>query len=289
VVATIDTMVEGRDFHLDWPGFTFGVLGRRLMSVNLSDLAAMGAEPGHALLSLALPPRLDAVHLRSLYRGLADRARSAGCAIAGGDLSATGGPMVLTLALFGRLPRGRRPLRRRGAHAGWTVAVTGVLGRAAAGLRLLLDGRGPRTAAERRWVSALYDPPVRLEAARILQAAGARVAGDVSDGLYRELQRIAEPARLGVEVEAERLPLDADLRRRGRRAWTTDLYESEDYELVCAAPARVITAAGDRMWSELRLKLTPIGRLTASRGMRVRGPKGTVSIPRARAGYDHFS
>ena len=281
-------MVEGRDFRLDWPGFGFRTLGRRLMSVNLSDLAAMGAEPSHALVSLALTPRLRAGDLRQLYRGLADRARPAGCTIAGGDVSATSGPLVLTVALFGRVGRGHRPLTRRGARAGWTVAVTGVLGRAAAGLQLLLDGRRPRTAAERRWVKALFDPRARLEAARVLQAAGVRVAGDVSDGVYRELQRIAEPAGLGALVEAGRLPLDAELRRRGERAWTEGLYQSEDYELVCAAPARVIAKAQSRMRTELGLRLTPIGRLTAARGIRVRGPQRTISIPRARAGYDHF-
>jgi len=288
LVATVDTMVEGRDFRLDWPGFGFRLLGRRLMSVNLSDLAAMGADPSHALVSLALTPRLDRDDLRALYRGIADRARSARCTVAGGDVSATSGPLVLTVALFGHLPDGRRPLTRRGARAGWTVAVTGVLGRAAAGLRLLLEGRRPRTAAERRWVRALFDPQPRLLAARQLQAAGVRVAGDISDGIYRELQRIAEPAGLGVLVDADRLPLDADLRREGKRAWTQGLIESEDYELVCAAPARVIATAQRRLWSGSRLSLTPIGSLTAAPGIRVRSQGATVSIPQSRAGYDHF-
>jgi thiamine-monophosphate kinase len=281
-------MVEGVDFRLDWPGVTFRTIGRRLMSINLSDLAAMGAEPRHALISLCLPGRLAVADVTELYRGIAERARQYGCSIAGGDLSGTEGPLMLTAALYGTIAPGRRPLRRAGARAGWALAVTGRLGLASAGLGLLLDGKRPRNAAERRWVKALYDPQPRVEAARILQAMGLRVAGDISDGLYREIERIGQPAGLGATIEADQLPLDPDVRRSRERAWAGGLMESEDYELVCAAPRKLLEAAATRLRDRLELNFSIVGTMTRERGIRVRVDGRLVSIPSIGAGYDHF-
>ena len=287
-MATIDPMGEGIDFLLDWPGLTFRMVGRRLMSVNLSDLAAMGAAPRHALISLALPGRLEVADVTELYRGIAERARQYGCTVAGGDLSGTDGPLVLTATLYGTIAAGSRPLRRAGARAGWALAVTGRLGLASAGLALLLEGKRPRTRAQRRWVRALYDPQPRVEAAKILQVMGVRVAGDISDGLYREIERIAQPAGLGATVEADRMPLDPDLRRLREHAWAGGLMESEDYELVCAAPRKLLEAARRRLRERLKLNLSIIGSLTREAGIRVGVDGRLVSIPSLGAGYDHF-
>ena len=281
-------MVEGIDFRLEWPGLTFRAIGRRLMTINLSDLAAMGAQPRHALISLALPGRLAIADVTDLYRGIAERAQQYGCTVAGGDLSGTDGPLVLTAALYGTIAPGSRPLRRTGARAGWALAVTGRLGLASAGLALLLEGKRPRTTAERRFVKALYDPQPRVEAAKILQVMGVRVAGDISDGLYREIERIAQPAGLGATVEADRMPLDPDLRRLREHAWAGGLMESEDYELVCAAPRKLLEAARRRLRERLKLNLSIIGSLTREAGIRVGVDGRLVSIPSLGAGYDHF-
>jgi len=99
VVATTDTMVEEIDFRSGWPGFDFRLLGRRLMSINLSDLAAMGAQPRHALISLALQRITKAVDAARLYRGIAEQAHRFGATVAGGDLSVTDGPMTMTATL----------------------------------------------------------------------------------------------------------------------------------------------------------------------------------------------
>ena len=281
-------MVEGVDFRLGWPGLSLRMVGRRLMSINLSDLAAMGAEPRHALISLGLPGRMALADVTDLYRGLAERARQYGCTIAGGDLTGTDGPLVLTAALYGRIAPGRRPLRRAGARAGWALAVTGRLGLAAAGLGLLLEGKRPRTTAERRWVKALYDPQPRVEAAKILQAMGVRVAGDISDGLYREIERIAQLAGLGATVEADQMPLDPDVARSREHAWAGGLMESEDYELVCAGPRKLLEAATRRLRTRLNLNFSIIGSLTRQIGIRVRLDGRVVSIPSRGEGYDHF-
>ena len=107
VVATTDTMVEEIDFRLEWPGFDFRLLGRRLMAINLSDLAAMGAEPRHALVSLSLRGTLPVADVGRLYRGIAEQAHRYRCTVAGGDLSGTLGPLTLTATLVGRLGSAR--------------------------------------------------------------------------------------------------------------------------------------------------------------------------------------
>ena len=147
VAATTDTMVEEIDFRLEWPGFDFRKLGRRLLAINLSDLAGMGAEPRYALVSISLPGTLAVADVRRLYRGIAEQAHRFGCQIAGGDLSGTPGPLTLTATLVGRLDSRRAMLRRDGARPGWQIAVTGRLGGAAAGLRLLESRVAPASAS----------------------------------------------------------------------------------------------------------------------------------------------
>lgn len=278
-------MVEDVDFRRAWRGFDFELIGRRLMAINLSDLAAMGALPRYALVSMALPPATRVTEVRQLYRGISAMARRYRCPIAGGDLSATGGPMVLTASLFGSIAKSRRPLTRTGARAGWGLAVTGRLGGAALGLTVLeARSRIPADQGEsRRWVRALFQPTPRLEAAQVLRDAGVQVAGDISDGLYREVARIALPARLGADIEAAALPLDAGIRRLDRGWWA--IRESEDFELICAAPIPVLQRAAARL-RELRLPLTIVGRLTARPGIRVidNGREHDIQP----SGYEHF-
>ncbi|HYM50722.1 MAG TPA: thiamine-phosphate kinase, partial [Candidatus Limnocylindrales bacterium] len=234
-VQTIDTMVEDVDFRPRWPEFDFRLLGRRLMAINLSDLAAMGARPRYALIAACLPRRMRLDQVRRLYRGIADQAARFGCLVAGGDLSAIDGPLVLTAALTGEVPRGRHPLTRTGARPGWSIAVTGRLGAAALGLRALEGGGRLTGAARRRCVRALLDPEPRVSAGLLLAECGIPVAGDISDGLFREVEKLAAPAGLGATIDVGALPLDASL-GRGRAAWRS-LAVSEDFELVCAAPA----------------------------------------------------
>jgi thiamine-monophosphate kinase len=286
VVGTTDTMVEGTDFRSDWPGLTLRLLGRRLMSINLSDLAAMGAQPRHALISLCLPGALSMADVTELYRGISERAQQFECTIAGGDLSATTGPLTLTAALYGVIRPGTRPMRRLGARPGWALAVTGVIGRAAAGRVWRRRGQTPRTPAERRWIMAQLDPAPRVEAGQILSESGIRVAGDISDGLYREIERLLEREGLGAMLDADRLPLDADIRRGHPDAWSSRLMESEDYELICAASPAALRSAGQRLKRRYGLTLTIIGEVTREPGIRAR-VDGRLR-PITSHGYEHF-
>jgi thiamine-monophosphate kinase len=282
VVGTVDTLVEGIDFRLDWPAFDWRKLGRRLMAINLSDLAAMGAEPRHALVSLCLRREMKSSDVERLYSGIAQQATRFGSTIAGGDLSATSGPLTLTATLIGRVPSVARLLRRAGAKAGWQVAVTGSVGGAAAGLRLLEARRTPRRGAEREWVRRQLDPEPRVEAGLALVRAGVRVAGDISDGLYRELEKLTEPGKLGATIDIDRLPLAPGL---AADDWKLALAESEDFELVCAAPAAIMKKAAIAV-NRHRTPLTVIGVVDSEPGIRLR--RGGVPISLEDLGYQHF-
>jgi thiamine-monophosphate kinase len=282
VAATTDTMVEEIDFRLEWPGFDFRRLGRRLIAINLSDLAAMGAEPRYALVSISLRGTLAVADVRRLYRGIAEEAHRFGCRIAGGDLSGTLGPLTLTAALVGRLSSARAMLRRQGVRPGWLIAVTGRLGGAAAGLRLLESGATPGSAVERGWVSAQLDPVPRVAAGRALVDAGIAVGGDISDGLHREVERLVEPGRLGATIEIDRLPLARGLKRK---QWPLAVTDSEDFELICAAPRARLEAA-QRALERIKLPLTVIGVIDSRPGIRL---KNGARIERLKdAGYEHF-
>ena len=282
VVATTDTMVEEIDFRLEWPGFDFRLLGRRLIAINLSDLAAMGAEPRHALVSLSLRGTLPVADVRRLYRGIAEQAHRYGSTVAGGDLSGTLGALTLTATLVGRLPSARAMLRRAGARPGWVIAVTGQLGAAAAGLRLLESGGKPAARDERAWVSAQLDPTPRIAAGRVLVDSGIRVGGDISDGLSREVERLVEGPRLGATIDVDRLPLARGL---GKKQWPLAVTDSEDFELICAAPLARMRIAR-RALERINVPLTVVGEINQRPGIRFRSGSQMESLKKT--GYEHF-
>ena len=282
VVATTDTMVEEIDFRLGWPGFDFRLLGRRLMAINLSDLAAMGAEPRHALVSLSLRGTLPLADVRRLYRGIAEQAHRYDCTVAGGDLSGTLGALTLTATLVGRLDSARAMLRRAGARPGWVIAVTGQLGAAAAGLRLLESGAQPASRDERAWVSAQLDPTPQIAAGRALVESGIRVGGDISDGLSREVERLVEGTRLGATIDIDRLPLARGLRKK---QWPLAVTDSEDFELICAAPRARMRIARSAL-ERFNVPLTLVGEIDQRPGIRYRSGTRVESLKKT--GYEHF-
>ena len=282
VVATTDTMVEEIDFRLEWPGFDFRKLGRRLMAINLSDLAAMGAEPRHALVSLSLRGTLPVADVGRLYRGIAEQAHRYRCTVAGGDLSGTLGPLTLTATLVGRLGSARAMLRRAGARPGWVIAVTGRLGAAAAGLRLLESGARPASRDEQAWVAAQLDPTPRIAAGRALVESGIRVGGDISDGLSREVERLVEDTRLGAIIDVERLPLARGLHSK---QWLLAVTDSEDFELICAAPRARVRIA-QRALERIKVPLTVVGTIDERSGIRFRNGPRMERLNKA--GYEHF-
>lgn len=219
-VLTLDVLVEGVHFRLDWTSFRD--LGYKAAAVNLSDLAAMGAEPEALLVGLALSPATEVDDVVRLYEGLAEP----GVPIAGGDTTAAP-TLVLSVAAVGR---SERVPGRAGARPGDRLVVTGPLGGAAAGLHALREGRE----GFEELVELHRRPPLRLEEGRRL-ARVAHAMVDLSDGIAGDAARIAERSGCRIVLEAERIPRAPRSDEVGDLPfWTM----GEDYELLAAvAPA----------------------------------------------------
>ena len=237
-VGTTDMLVEGIHFRLDWASPED--VGWKALAVNLSDLAAMGAAPGRALVSIGVDPgRRELVP--GIARGLQAIAAQTGTAVVGGDTVRSPGPLVVNVALVG-VAEPEHLLRRNAARPGDALAVTGRLGGAAAALAALLEGRPLDDDNARSLRDALHRPMPRLAAGRALADAGVRCAIDISDGLASEAAHIAEASMVSVVVDLAAVPLaDAAVRTVGRdRARLLAATGGEDYELLFAVdPARL--------------------------------------------------
>lgn len=219
VVLTIDSMVRGRDWRDDWSAPQ--EVGHKLVAQNLADIAAMGAVPTGLLVALAADPATEVAWVLGLAEGIAQAAREAGAPVLGGDLSSAGeGSVSAAITAVGDL-RGRPAVRRDGAGPGDVVAVRGSLGRSGGGLHLLLAGRG-RTHLDAP-LGDVDDPVARSSevlcrvhrrtegvpwrAGPEAASAGATAMIDLSDGLVRDLDRVARAS--GVRIELDRAALDA--------------------------------------------------------------------------------
>jgi len=285
LVATADALVSGVHFLPEDPP---DLVARKLLRVNLSDLAAMGAEPVAYLLTAVLDDGVDADWLEAFAAGLAADQAEFGIALAGGDVVRTPGPLVLTVTALGQVETGRE-LRRGGARTGDVVLVSGTIGDGSLGLALL---RGEIAAPDEAVAAHLIEryrlPQPRLALGRRL-AGRATAAIDVSDGLVADLGHICEASGLGAEIEAARIPLSAAARAvvEARPALMVGvLTGGDDYELLVAAPPAAAAELAP-LAAELGLALTPIGHVIAGEGVRVLAADG-AEIRLARAGYRHI-
>jgi thiamine-monophosphate kinase len=285
VAVTTDTLVEGIDFL---PGEDPERLGRRAVSVNLSDLAAMGARPEFFLLSLALPEEAGVDFALAITRGAIGRAAAHGAKLVGGDLSRA--PAIYLSVCFWGRPAGA-PLRRAGASPGDLLYVSGWPGEAAAGLRLARGGTASLSAPHtERLLAAYRDPEPRVELGLALARDRlASAAIDVSDGLGLDASRLARASGVRAVLERERLPLSEALVRfaeaEGLDPVDLALSGGDDYELLFAAPpsAAPRLERGGEGWG---VSVTPIGRLEAGRGTILREPAGDRDV--SGLGHDHF-
>jgi thiamine-monophosphate kinase len=286
IVVTTDAVVAGVHFLPDDPP---EAVARKALRVNLSDLAAKGAVPAGFVLTLALP-QVDQTWLAAFARGLGDDIAAYECPLLGGDTVATPGPATISITAFGRVPVGAM-VRRAGARPGDYVAVSGTIGDAAAGLRLL---KGAADSAlshnERTALVARYrEPQPRLRLAMALRAC-ASAAMDVSDGLVGDLAKLCAASGVSVTVEAERVPLSAAA-RAARAAGVADLETlitgGDDYEIVCTVPpARWDDFAGQA--ARAGVAVTRLGTVTEGRGPpRVLAPGGETMVL-SRRSFSHF-
>jgi thiamine-monophosphate kinase len=284
LAVSADMLVSGRHFFRDADPER---LGHKALAVNLSDMAAMGAMPRWALLSVALPG-VDARWLAAFMRGFMRLARRHGVDLVGGDT--TRGPLNISVQIIGEVPSGRA-LRRDGARVGDDVWVSGLLGDAALALAVM-KRRIPLVRRERaRLEEKLHAPVPRVALGNNLRGI-ARSAIDVSDGLAADLGHVCERSRVSAVVQFERIPASAAVKRNLRRATARValLSGGDDYELLFTA-GRSRRDAIERLSRRLRLKLTRIGEITRQRRA---GPLVTVldadgrPLPLGQTGYKHF-
>lgn len=280
LAATTDMLVEGVHFFAD---VDVEALGHKALAVNLSDLAAMGAMPRYAMLSLALP-KADEAWLAKFSSGFFKLADHYGVDLIGGDT--TRGPLNICIQAMGEVPRGCA-LRRDGARAGDDVWVSGALGEAAAAVA---DRKGILKLPDvvRASCAARLDRPVpRVELGIALREV-ASAAIDVSDGLLADLGHICERSRLGASIGLEKLPCAAGLQplRHHEGVMRALLAGGDDYELCfTAAPARRAEVEG--LSQKLGLPLARVGSMAPGDGVAVVDGQGRTIHLQDR-GFDHF-
>jgi len=285
-IVTTDMLIEGVDFRQNWT--TPAQLGRKALAVNLSDLAAMGADPLFYTVALALPRPVDPTWISGFFRGLTSLGHKSGADLIGGDLSSSPSGIGIAITALG-VPAGRRAVRRSGGKAGDLLYVTGSLGRSAAGLKLLQSGvlQGRRR-AERDALRAHLIPEPRCEVGAWLGRSGLpHCMMDLSDGLSVDLPRLCEASGTGAEICAASLP-----RFPESLAWQCDPLElafhgGEDFELLFAVPPAKASLLEKRYPSKFP-PLSRIGILTTASGVRWRPAPGAKARPLVAKGYDHF-
>jgi len=290
LAISTDMLVQGRHFFADVDP---AALGHKALAVNLSDLAACGAEPLACTLALALPPERarDDAWLAALAGGLFALADAHACSLVGGDTTA--GPLNLCVTVFGQVPAGQA-LRRDGARVGDDVWVSGTLGDARLALGAL---RGEWTLPPERLAAArqrLERPSPRLALGMALRGI-ATSAADLSDGLAGDLGHILKASAVGASLTAEETtkivaagahpsgagaPFDAETLLR------VALTGGDDYELVFTAPPKARAAVRAAAQASAT-PVTRIGRIEAEPGLRLVGADGRLSPLAARA-FDHF-
>ena len=293
LLATTDLIVEDVHFRRAWAS-PFDI-GWKAMAVNLSDIAGKGGHPLWALVGLALPAPADPVEVEALYEGMRRAAAPHGAAIVGGDTSVSPKGWFVNVTLLGEhlgVPR-----LRSAAKQGDAVAVTGTLGRSAAGLAALEAGRARLGALRPETIEAVTTahlrPTVRVAEGRWLGAAAAvHAMMDCSDGLATDLAHICRESGVGARVELDRLPVDPAAREvagalgADALSWATS--GGEDFELLLTCERASVDALRDGLGRATGAALTVVGEIEAfANGVTFLGADGLrVAI---RAGYEHFS
>ena len=300
-LLTMDTLIESVHFDCSWhPPY---LLGRKAVSVNVSDIAAMGGQPVFALLSLGLPTDFAPEWATKLSKGINDACRQYGCLLVGGDTVCSPEKVSLTLTLIGEAERDH-VLYRYGACPGDTVWVSGSLGYAAAGLDCFRSGKivggnaGMPTGYPSELASCIkahLDPEARVDLARSLARTGCvHAMMDLSDGLATDLSHLCQQSRVGATIEAGKLPGRAGLAHaaflldKKRKDWM--IAGGEDYELLFTADPKdnhaiLATAAG------LGIRVSPVGIIRAGQGVTLQEEtaRGCEEQYISFQGFDHFA
>ncbi|QKT04400.1 thiamine-phosphate kinase [Ectothiorhodospiraceae bacterium 2226] len=282
LVVAVDTLVAGVHFPTDTAAAD---IGHKALAVNLSDLAAMGAQPAWFTLSLTLP-RADEAWLTAFAGGLRALAEAHGVQLVGGDT--TRGPLTISVQVLGFAPP-EAALRRSGARPGDGVYVSGTLGDAALGLAAV-QGRVELPGESARRLRTRLDRPTPRVALGLALRGLATSAIDLSDGLAGDLTHILAASGVGAVLDCTALPLAAEVRAWGETepaAWRLALSGGDDYELCFTAPPAQ-QAAVERACAQAGVPCTRIGSIVAGEGLQLRGRDG-VPLPVPLRGYEHFA
>jgi thiamine-monophosphate kinase len=283
LVLTTDALVEGVHFLADDPPDS---IARKALRVNLSDLAAKGAEPAGYLLALSLPTKTDMPWLEAFARGLREDQNEFSLSLLGGDTTSTPGPLTLTITAIGHVPSGTM-IRRAGAVPGDAVYVTGTIGDGGGGLAVLKGEGATLSPAERDELIARYRLPSPRAAFGQKLRGLAHAALDVSDGLIADLGHIADVSSCRIVVEAECIALSAALMSLwGEGAIARAATCGDDYEIAFTAPASSEAAILEAA-SATATPVTRIGRVEQGEGVVLLGRDGR-EVALSKAGFVHF-
>jgi thiamine-monophosphate kinase len=280
LVVTTDTMVEGVHF---FPDVDPRALGHKLVAVNVSDLAAMGAEPSWLSLAITLP-KVDPIWLQAFAEGLSETADYYNCQLVGGDT--TRGPLTLTVIAKGLVPRGKA-LTRAGAKVGDYLYVTGTLGDAALGLKLVQNQVEVSKKHRAHILQRFHYPTARVALGQALRTI-ASSAMDISDGLCGDLPHILQRSKVGAIVDVSKIPMSQALKDScdWQSAVQCALSGGEDYELLFTVPENK-RGALDVLLSPYGVPVTCIGRITGLAG-KLELKHGDLPFAYQHQGYQHF-
>jgi len=287
IVVTTDAIVEGVHFLPDDPPDT---IARKALRVNLSDIAAKGAEPAGFVLTLALREAKDE-WLAPFARALGEDAASFGCPLLGGDTVSTSGPLMISVTAFGRVPPGKM-IHRDGAKVGDSIVVTGTIGDAALGLRLLKgDVEGNMLdASSRDFLIRRYRVPQPRNAFAATIRDHASAAMDISDGLAGDLAKLCAASGKSAHIDLGAVPLSKSARAM-LHAGVTDLATlvsgGDDYEVLCTIP--------ENRWDSFEaasrtagVPVTSIGRIVGGNTLPRFLDASGLPIALKRLSYSHF-
>lgn len=288
ILQTTDLLVENVHFRKGWG--TPYQLGWKSLAVSLSDIAAMGGRPLQTHLSLAIPPSWSESEILEFRKGFFDLADQYDMALLGGDLSRSEGSLMISVSVNGEASP-QRVLRREGAQPGDKIWVSGTLGDAAAGLRLLrevIEGR-----FSRELLDAFLQPHPEVELGMICSASMAvNALIDLSDGLAGDLGHVLEASDCGALIQEKNLPLSKTLPRvvekHGWRLLELILKGGEDYRLLGCTPVSKFDDFGRMVEDRLGRTIFTIGAIEEKPGLRLQRRDGRIEDVPAEA-YDHFA
>ncbi|MDD5127280.1 MAG: thiamine-phosphate kinase [Dehalococcoidales bacterium] len=257
-LATVDSLIQ--NVHFTMENLNWADLGWKALAVNLSDIAAMGGVPRYVLAALALPRDTEVEQAAALYRGMLEMAQQHDVRIIGGDTDCA--PLLMiSVTVFG-MAAGKDILTRSTARPGEMIAVTGDLGGAAGGFKMLTENR--RLPPEDNTIlrDRFQRPRPRITEGQLLVKNGVKTAIDISDGLASDLGRICRASGISARIEVARVPVNPAVQRNfPKKAGEMALSGGEDYELLFTAPKKII----DRVSKLLSCPVTVIGEITAGK------------------------